>query len=133
MLHGEADVVTDPEVSKALYEQASSVDKTLKLYPGMWHGLTSGEPDENIEIVFSDIISWLEKRSSTDHLLVAAAKNTTTASVKPVIYPMDNGIVRTVTSAGEETINRNSQKVRSNRKFLCGLDGHRRLFRHSAM
>nr|GMD23566.1 caffeoylshikimate esterase-like [Ipomoea batatas] len=62
VLHGEADTVTDPEVSKALYEQASSKDKTIKLYPGMWHGLTSGEPDENIQIVFSDIISWLDKR-----------------------------------------------------------------------
>ncbi|XP_019188270.1 PREDICTED: caffeoylshikimate esterase-like [Ipomoea nil] len=63
VLHGEADTVTDPEISKALYEQASSEDKTIKLYPGMWHGLTSGEPDENIEVVFSDIISWLDKRS----------------------------------------------------------------------
>ncbi|CAA0828541.1 alpha/beta-Hydrolases superfamily protein [Striga hermonthica] len=63
VLHGEADTVTDPEVSRALYEQASSVDKTIKFYPGMWHGLTSGEPDENVEIVFSDILSWLDKRS----------------------------------------------------------------------
>nr|GMD72933.1 caffeoylshikimate esterase-like isoform X1 [Ipomoea batatas] len=66
VLHGEADTVTDPEVSKALYKQASSKDKTIKLYPGMWHGLTSGEPDDNIEIVFSDIISWLDKRSSNE-------------------------------------------------------------------
>lgn len=66
MLHGEADTVTDPEVSKALYKQASSEDKTIKLYPGMWHGLTSGEPEDNIKIVFSDIISWLDKRSSNE-------------------------------------------------------------------
>nr|GLL42573.1 caffeoylshikimate esterase isoform X2 [Ipomoea trifida] len=66
VLHGEADTVTDPEVSKALYKQASSKDKTIKLYPGMWHGLTSGEPDDNIEIVFSDIISWLDKRSPNE-------------------------------------------------------------------
>ncbi|KAL6968528.1 acylglycerol lipase [Sarracenia purpurea var. burkii] len=62
VVHGEADTVTDPEVSKALYEQASSKDKTIKLYPGMWHALTSGESDDNIEIVFSDIIAWLDKR-----------------------------------------------------------------------
>lgn len=62
VLHGEADMVTDPEVSRALYEGASSKDKTIKLYPGMWHALTSGEPDHNIEIVFSDILSWLDKR-----------------------------------------------------------------------
>ena len=64
VLHGEADTVTDPEVSKALYNQASSNDKTIKLYPGMWHGLTAGETDDNIDIVFRDIISWLDKRSS---------------------------------------------------------------------
>ncbi|XP_004495954.1 caffeoylshikimate esterase-like isoform X2 [Cicer arietinum] len=65
VLHGANDTVTDPEVSKALYDRASSVDKTMKLYPGMWHGLTSGEPDENIELVFGDIISWLDKRASS--------------------------------------------------------------------
>ncbi|KAM7274770.1 hypothetical protein ACFE04_016636 [Oxalis oulophora] len=62
VLHGEADKVTDPEISKALYEKAGSKDKTMKLYPGMWHGLTSGEPEHNIEIVFADIISWLDSR-----------------------------------------------------------------------
>ncbi|KAJ0511094.1 putative 2-acylglycerol O-acyltransferase [Helianthus annuus] len=68
VLRGEADTVTDPEVSRALYEQASSEDKTIKLYPGMWHGLTSGEPDHNIDIVFGDIISWLDKRSEDDYI-----------------------------------------------------------------
>ena len=59
MLHGEADIVTDPSISKALYNSALSFDKEMKLYPGMWHGLTSGEPDENIEKVFE----WLDSRS----------------------------------------------------------------------
>ncbi|GJM88373.1 hypothetical protein PR202_ga04428 [Eleusine coracana subsp. coracana] len=63
ILHGEADTVTDPEVSRALYERAASADKTIKLYPGMWHGLTAGEPDENVELVFSDIVAWLDERS----------------------------------------------------------------------
>jgi hypothetical protein len=63
VLHGEADTVTDPEVSRALYEGAASTDKTFKLYPGMWHGLTAGEPDENVELVFSDILAWLDQRS----------------------------------------------------------------------
>lgn len=56
--------MTDPEISNTLYERASSIDKTIKMYPGMWHGLTSGEPDENIEIVFGDIINWLDKRAN---------------------------------------------------------------------
>ncbi|RLN00659.1 hypothetical protein C2845_PM06G24110 [Panicum miliaceum] len=63
VLHGEADTVTDPEVSRALHEGAASTDKTFKLYPGMWHGLTAGEPDENVELVFSDILAWLDQRS----------------------------------------------------------------------
>ena len=63
ILHGEADTVTDPEVSRALYEHAASTDKAIKLYPGMWHGLTAGEPDDNVELVFADIVAWLNKRS----------------------------------------------------------------------
>lgn len=62
ILHGEEDKVTDKSVSKELYDVASSGDKTLKLYPEMWHGLLYGEPLHNQDIVFSDIISWLEKR-----------------------------------------------------------------------
>jgi acylglycerol lipase len=65
VLHGEADIVTDPSISKALYYSALSFDKEIKLYPGMWHGLTSGEPDENIEKVFKDIVEWLDNRSSS--------------------------------------------------------------------
>ncbi|XP_038891440.1 caffeoylshikimate esterase-like [Benincasa hispida] len=63
LLHGEDDRVTDKLVSKQLYDEALSDDKTLKMYPGMWHGLLYGETPENMDIVFSDIISWLEKRS----------------------------------------------------------------------
>ncbi|XP_015942369.1 caffeoylshikimate esterase [Arachis duranensis] len=63
VLHGEEDQVTDKAVSKQLYEVASSTDKTIKLYPGMWHGLLYGEPPENLNIVFSDIIDWLDHKS----------------------------------------------------------------------
>jgi len=62
VLHGEEDKVTDKSVSKQLHDVASSSDKTLKLYPGMWHGLLYGEPPENLNIVFSDIISWIEEK-----------------------------------------------------------------------
>ncbi|XP_058109842.1 caffeoylshikimate esterase-like [Magnolia sinica] len=64
IVHGEADIVTDPSVSKLLYESASSTVKTLKLYPGMWHALTSGEPLESINLVFSDIVAWLDERTA---------------------------------------------------------------------
>ncbi|XP_025827418.1 caffeoylshikimate esterase-like [Panicum hallii] len=65
IVHGGGDAVTDPSVSEALYTLAESKDKTLKLYPGMCHALTSGEPKENIDIVFADIIKWLNERAAS--------------------------------------------------------------------
>ncbi|KAG9135897.1 hypothetical protein Leryth_002600 [Lithospermum erythrorhizon] len=62
VVHGEDDKVTDPSASKLLYHSASSSDKTLKLYPGMWHDLLYGELLENMEIVFLDIIKWLDEK-----------------------------------------------------------------------
>ncbi|XP_023915755.2 caffeoylshikimate esterase isoform X1 [Quercus suber] len=61
ILHGEADIVTDPSVSKALYEKARSSDKKLNLYKDAYHSLLEGEPDEMIIQVFNDIISWLDE------------------------------------------------------------------------
>ncbi|KAK6139952.1 hypothetical protein DH2020_026328 [Rehmannia glutinosa] len=62
VLHGENDKVTDPSVSKVLYESARSTDKTFKLYPGMWHSLSYGELPENLDTVFSDIVKWMDER-----------------------------------------------------------------------
>ncbi|XP_059625665.1 caffeoylshikimate esterase [Cornus florida] len=121
VLHGEADTVTDPEVSRALYERASSEDKTIKLYAGMWHGLTSGEPDNNIEIVFSDIIAWLDKRSidgsktqSVNHFEPAVVKFTVEASPVTIVDKQK------------------PQQTRSRGNYLCGWKG-RRMHHHSAM
>ncbi|KAK6152879.1 hypothetical protein DH2020_012518 [Rehmannia glutinosa] len=61
ILHGKDDKVTDPSVSKALYEKASSSDKKLNLYDNAYHSLLEGEPDEMILLVFGDIISWLDE------------------------------------------------------------------------
>ncbi|KAK6128518.1 hypothetical protein DH2020_037727 [Rehmannia glutinosa] len=61
ILHGKDDKVTDPSVSKALYEKASSSDKKLNLYDNAYHSLLEGEPDEMILRVFGDIISWLDE------------------------------------------------------------------------
>ena len=63
VVHGAADKVTDPNVSKFLYEKASSKDKTLKLYEGGYHSILEGEPDDMIITVFNDIIQWLDSRS----------------------------------------------------------------------
>ncbi|XP_071734543.1 caffeoylshikimate esterase-like [Rutidosis leptorrhynchoides] len=62
VVHGEDDKVTDPLTSKLLYETASSKDKTLKLYPKMWHALTYGEFTENTDTVFADIVQWINEK-----------------------------------------------------------------------
>ncbi|KAK6149947.1 hypothetical protein DH2020_017472 [Rehmannia glutinosa] len=62
VLHGGKDTVIDPSVSKLLYESAVSLDKTFKHYPDMWHSLTIGELPQNMDIVFTDIINWLDER-----------------------------------------------------------------------
>eukprot|EP00245_Coleochaete_scutata_P013628 TRINITY_DN560_c0_g2_i1.p1 TRINITY_DN560_c0_g2~~TRINITY_DN560_c0_g2_i1.p1 ORF type:complete len:346 (-),score=51.01 TRINITY_DN560_c0_g2_i1:837-1730(-) len=68
LLHGAADTVTDPSVSKALFEQAVSKDKSMLVYEGCWHALTGGEPDDIVKRVLDDIISWLDARSPTREL-----------------------------------------------------------------
>ncbi|KAG4977374.1 hypothetical protein AAZX31_13G167700 [Glycine max] len=62
VLHGSADVVTDPNVSRELYREARSDDKTIKVYEEMMHSLLFGETDENVEIVRNDILEWLVAR-----------------------------------------------------------------------
>ncbi|KAF1894253.1 hypothetical protein Lal_00004177 [Lupinus albus] len=116
VLHGEADTVTDPEVSMALYERASSKDKTIKLYPGMWHGLTSGEPDDNIDKVFEDIIIWLDKH----------ATNVAYDSLQSIEACSNDGIENLTKAASKEKIAPQKQR----KSYLCGLRG-RRLLYHS--
>ncbi|XP_071726648.1 caffeoylshikimate esterase-like isoform X3 [Rutidosis leptorrhynchoides] len=123
VLHGEADTVTDPEVSRALYDQASSKDKTIKLYPGMWHGLTSGEPDHNIDIVFGDIISWLDKRSDDDYVIDMRYED----NVDSVVHD-DAEVASPVVEMSESKQRRN----RTPGSYLCGWKG-RRMHHHSAM
>ncbi|RAL50798.1 hypothetical protein DM860_015945 [Cuscuta australis] len=63
ILHGKKDLLTDPSVSEALYEKASSRDKKLNLYQESYHCLLEGEPDEMIQKVFEDMISWLDEHT----------------------------------------------------------------------
>lgn len=59
VLHGTADTVTDPEGSLKLYQEASSADKTIRLYEGYLHDLLF-EPEK--EAIAADIIQWLNSR-----------------------------------------------------------------------
>lgn len=62
-VHGTDDGVTCPSSSKLLYEKASSVDKSLKLYDGMYHSLIQGETDENASLVLRDMKEWIDERA----------------------------------------------------------------------
>lgn len=62
VVHGSADVVTDPDVSRELYELAKSDDKSIRIYDGMMHSLLFGETDDNVAAVRCDILRWLEER-----------------------------------------------------------------------
>ncbi|KAK6148000.1 hypothetical protein DH2020_018912 [Rehmannia glutinosa] len=59
VLHGMDDSVTDPEASRKLYNEASSTDKTIKLYEGLLHDLLF-EPEK--EKIMGNIITWLNSR-----------------------------------------------------------------------
>ncbi|XP_058099829.1 caffeoylshikimate esterase-like [Magnolia sinica] len=62
VLHGEDDTVCDPSSAKLVYEMARSKDKTLEIFPGMWHQLI-GEPEDGVELAFGTIFSWLQDRA----------------------------------------------------------------------
>ena len=62
VVHGLDDTVTDPQLSQALYDESISTDKSIELYPGMWHSLF-GEPDENADVVFQDCMNWILERA----------------------------------------------------------------------
>ena len=80
VLHGAADQVTDPLVSKALYAEASSTDKTIKLYDGAWHALAGGEPEPLASQIRKDEVDWLLARAQGAGAPAAATATATPAS-----------------------------------------------------
>lgn len=58
-MHGADDTLTFPSGTRALYEQASSADKTLKLWPGLKHEIFN-EPDRRQVITF--MLDWIDAR-----------------------------------------------------------------------
>jgi acylglycerol lipase len=59
VMHGAADRLSDPRGSQMLYQKASSVDKTLKIYEGYYHEIFN-EPGR--KQVLSDLEAWLKAR-----------------------------------------------------------------------
>jgi alpha-beta hydrolase superfamily lysophospholipase len=59
LLHGGADVMASPEGSRFLYEHAGSADKTLEIFPGLFHEIFN-EPEH--EAIFATVLEWCDKR-----------------------------------------------------------------------
>ncbi|KAG2300115.1 hypothetical protein Bca4012_011723 [Brassica carinata] len=64
IVHGGGDVVCDQACVEELHRRASSGDKTIKIYPEMWHQMV-GESEEDVDLVYGDILTWLKSRSET--------------------------------------------------------------------
>jgi alpha-beta hydrolase superfamily lysophospholipase len=62
IVHGGADVVTCPELSKSLYKMCTSKDKMLKIYPGCVHDLLNGEEQEQVDVIYNDMLQWMNQR-----------------------------------------------------------------------
>lgn len=56
IIHGGEDRTTPVSGSQLLYERASSADKTLEIFPGLYHEVHN-EPEK--EMVLADIVGWL--------------------------------------------------------------------------
>ena len=56
-MHGDADQLTSPSGSQALYDMAGSTDKTLRRYPGLYHEIFN-EPER--DRVLGEMSAWLE-------------------------------------------------------------------------
>lgn len=58
-MHGEDDRLTFPEGTKTLHERVASLDKTLRIWPGMLHEILN-ETDRHA--VLTEILAWLDQR-----------------------------------------------------------------------
>jgi alpha-beta hydrolase superfamily lysophospholipase len=61
LLHGGEDAMAAAEGSRFLYSRISSTDKTLKIYPGLYHEIFN-EPEQ--EEVFADVLAWCNERTT---------------------------------------------------------------------
>ncbi len=62
ILHGGADSMASPEGSRFLHQHIGSSDKTLKIYPGLYHEIFN-EPEQ--AEVLDTVLSWCESRLAT--------------------------------------------------------------------
>jgi alpha-beta hydrolase superfamily lysophospholipase len=61
IMHGEADKLTAPSGSKWLHENVSSNDKSLNIYPELFHEIFN-EPEG--PSIFAEVVNWLDERQA---------------------------------------------------------------------
>jgi len=59
VMHGAADLMTAPAGSKLLHDSASSSDKQLRLYEGLYHEIFN-EPEA--QDIYAELVAWITKR-----------------------------------------------------------------------
>jgi alpha-beta hydrolase superfamily lysophospholipase len=59
VLHGGADVIATPTGARMVHARAGAIDKTLKVYDGLYHEIFN-EPEK--EKVLDDVVKWIEAR-----------------------------------------------------------------------
>ena len=57
VMHGEKDRLADPDGSKAIYANAGTEDKHIKIFAGMFHELVN-EPEK--EDILNEMLAWVE-------------------------------------------------------------------------
>jgi alpha-beta hydrolase superfamily lysophospholipase len=62
ILHGAEDGLAAPAGSEFLLQHVGSTDKTLKLYPGLYHEIFN-EPEQ--QMVLGDMVAWIDRHVST--------------------------------------------------------------------
>jgi alpha-beta hydrolase superfamily lysophospholipase len=62
LMHGGDDQIMDPEGSRAFYASAGSADKTLKIYPDLYHEIHNELPARRGEVL-AEVVAWLDARA----------------------------------------------------------------------
>jgi acylglycerol lipase len=87
ILHGTADVVTDPEISFRFWERCSSEDKTYMRVDGAWHTFVFDDYDTRL-LTLEFIDEWIHQRVSgavltADEAVAAASKSSASTGEAP--------------------------------------------------
>lgn len=62
IMHGADDQIMDPEGTRQFYATAGSADKSIKLYPELYHEIHNEFPERRGEVL-AEVVAWLGKRA----------------------------------------------------------------------